>query len=177
LEGVTRPHFFRGVATVVTKLFNIIQPERAYFGQKDIQQTVVLKALVEDLHIPIDIRIVPTVRESDGLALSSRNAYLSPDQRGDALILWRALKTGIDINNSTPGTSPLIILKAALQRIEQEVNESDGRVSLEYLSLVHPDTLQDLTGTDCAKGGILVGALRLKGVERTIRLIDNVILE
>jgi pantoate--beta-alanine ligase len=177
LEGVTRPHFFRGVATVVTKLFNIIQPERAYFGQKDIQQTVVLKALVEDLHIPIDIRVVPTVRESDGLALSSRNAYLNPDQRGDALILWRALKTGLELNISKPGTSPLIILKTALQRIEQEVNESDGRVSLEYLSLVHPDTLQDLTGRDSAKGGILVGAIRLKGVERTIRLIDNVILE
>src|SRR5271163_3823338 len=94
LEGLTRPHFFRGVATVVTKLFNIIQPERAYFGQKDIQQTIVLKALVRDLHLPIDLRVCSTIREPDGLALSSRNAYLTPDQRDDALVLFKALETG-----------------------------------------------------------------------------------
>jgi pantoate--beta-alanine ligase len=176
LEGLSRPHFFRGVSTVVAKLFNIIQPERAYFGQKDVQQTVVLKALVRDLHIPIDLRICPTVREHDGLALSSRNAYIDPSQRDDALILWHSLKAGLAIYNTQLPASAKVVLKAARDKMEHNIDNSQGQVSLEYLDIVHPETLQDLTDTDTAKGGILVGAIRLQGPDRTIRLIDNVIL-
>jgi pantoate--beta-alanine ligase len=92
LEGEHRPGHFRGVATVCLKLFNLVRPQRAYFGQKDAQQTAVLKRMVRDLAVPVEIRVLPTVRDSDGLALSSRNAYLSPDEREAALSLRRALE-------------------------------------------------------------------------------------
>jgi len=177
LEGRTRPHFFRGVATVVTKLFNIVQPERAYFGQKDIQQTIVLKALVRDLHIPLELVVCPTVREADGLALSSRNAYLAENQRSDALILYKALKAGTDNLQEQSGASAGTVLRAALETIKAGLQECQRRVSLEYLDLIHADTLRPFMVDEKAEGGILVGAIRLNGEnDRTIRLIDNVIL-
>ena len=93
LEGESRPGHFRGVATICLKLFNLVRPQRAYFGQKDAQQTAVVRRLVRDLNVPVEIRVVPTVRDEDGLALSSRNARLSPDERTQALALPRALGT------------------------------------------------------------------------------------
>jgi pantoate--beta-alanine ligase len=176
LEGLTRPHFFRGVATVCTKLFNIIQPERAYFGQKDIQQTVVLRALVRDLHIPVNLKVCPTVREYDGLALSSRNAYLLPSQREDSLTLWRSLKAGQEAYVENPHAPPPFILEAAQAVMSDIVDRANGRITLDYLSFVHPETLQSLSDQDSSQGGILVGAIFLHGGTRTIRLIDNVIL-
>jgi pantoate--beta-alanine ligase len=93
LEGESRPGHFRGVATICLKLFNLVRPQRAYFGQKDAQQTAVVRRMVRDLNVPVEIRVVPTVRDEDGLALSSRNVRLSPDERTRALALPRALAT------------------------------------------------------------------------------------
>jgi pantoate--beta-alanine ligase len=93
LEGKFRPDHFRGVATICLKLFNIVRPDRAYFGQKDAQQAAVVKRMVADLNVPVEIRVLPTIRDADGLALSSRNAYLAPEERERALTLPRALAT------------------------------------------------------------------------------------
>ena len=149
LEGEFRPGHFRGVATVCLKLFNIVRPGRAYFGQKDAQQAAVVKQLVRDLNLGLEIRVVPTVRDDDGLALSSRNAYLSPEERETVLALPKALWTGRDA--FLTGSDPV----------------KEARRFLHGLDVDYVD-VADLNGQKVLAAAVRVGKTRL---------IDNVVLE
>jgi pantoate--beta-alanine ligase len=148
-EASARPGHFRGVATVCLKLFNIVRPDAAYFGQKDAQQAAVLRRMVRDLHVPVELRVVPTVRDGDGLALSSRNAYLTPADRRRALVLPAALARGRAAYEV--GADPVAATQAAFNGFEPE-----------YVELLE---LGDAT--------VLAAAARVG----TTRLIDNVVLE
>ena len=152
LEGTARPGHFRGVATVCLKLFNIVRPERAYFGQKDAQQAAVLERLVADLNLDLEIRVVPTVRDEDGLAVSSRNAYLSAEERHAALAIPRALRAGTDAH--ARGADPAEAAQAILA--------AEPGLDPEYVELARLD-----------------GRVYLLAAARTgrTRLIDNVVLE
>lgn len=162
LEGAHRPGHFRGVTTVVTKLFHILQPHRAYFGQKDAQQLIVIRRMTRDLAFPIDIVDVPTVREPDGLAMSSRNVYLSPDQRRAATVLFRALEWARELWNA--GVRNGDQLREAMQR----VIESEPLARADYVSVADPETLEEL---DAIEGRALASlAVRLGST----RLIDCV---
>ncbi len=138
LEGASRSGHFRGVATVVTKLFNLVQPDRAYFGQKDAQQVVTIRRLVHDLNMPIHIIPVPTVRETDGLALSSRNQYLNVEERRAAIVLSRALNAAQAAYES--GERHPDALRAAMQR---EI-ETEPRAEIDYTSAADARTLREL---------------------------------
>jgi pantoate--beta-alanine ligase len=160
-EGERRPGHFRGVATVVLKLFQVVRPTLAYFGEKDYQQLLVIKKMVTDLDLPVDIVACPTVREPSGLAFSSRNAYLSADRRLRAAVLYRAMKRAQQLAASGEGD-----VGRLLRAMEQVlVQEQDGRV--DYLALVEPQTLEPLERlTGDAR---ILGAMHFHGV----RLIDN----
>lgn len=165
LEGAYRAGHFRGVATVVAKLFNIVRPSRAYFGQKDAQQVIVIKRMAADLNMGVEIAIVPTLRESDGLAMSSRNIYLSPEERQAATVLFRALTLARQLRQGGEEDAEkirrqmgLLIRKEPLARID-------------YVSIADARTLEEL---DVISGQALA-SLAVK-IGRT-RLIDNVILE
>ncbi len=164
LEGARRPGHFDGVATVVSKLFNIVQPDRAYFGQKDAQQLVVIRRMVADLNFPIEIVAVPTVREPDGLALSSRNVFLHGAVRQQALALSQALFAARAAWQA--GERDAATLRAtALARFAET-----PAARLDYLSLANAETLEELHGP--IEGGLLSTAAWVGGV----RLIDNVVL-
>lgn len=165
LEGARRPGHFRGVATVVCKLFNIVQAQRAYFGQKDAQQTVVIRQMVRDLNLPIEIVIVPTVREADGVALSSRNVYLSPAQRAAAPTLYRALQQAQALY--AHGERAAETLRAAMQAVLAQ----QPLAQIDYVSVADPHTLQELHGR-IEHGALLSLAVRFG----TTRLIDNILL-
>ena len=152
LEGDARPGHFRGVATVCLKLFEIVRPDRAYFGQKDAQQAEVVKRMVDDLALGIDVRVVSTVRDEDGLALSSRNAYLSPEERRAALALPRALAAGAEAHRV--GGDPAAAARAALA--------AEPRVAPDYVEVARWNGR-----------AVLVAAARVGST----RLIDNVVLE
>lgn len=165
LEGASRPTHFRGVATVVAKLFNIVQPTRAYFGQKDAQQTVVIRQMVRDLNFEVDVVICPIVREPDGLAMSSRNQYLHGETRAAATVLYRAL----------------MAVQAAFARGERDANflrtlmrdtiAAEKLARLDYVSIANPLTLTELetiSGTALCSLAVFFGKTRL---------IDNLILE
>lgn len=138
LCGAYRPGHFDGVCTVVTKLFNIFTPDIAVFGQKDAQQVAVIKKMVEDLNIPVKIIASPIVRDKDGLALSSRNVYLSDDERHAALILNKSLKEAEKILKSGERNAENIISRV------KNILESEPLCKIQYVSCVHPDTLEDL---------------------------------
>jgi pantoate--beta-alanine ligase len=163
-DGTARPGHFAGVLTVVAKLFNIVQPDVAIFGQKDIQQATIIRAMVRDLNFPIRMIVAPTVRESDGLALSSRNAYLSKPDRKRARVLSRAIFAMRDAFDGGETST------AALESLGNAVIAAEPTVSVEYLAVMDPDTLEP--SATATNGSIIAVAA---GVGST-RLIDNVIL-
>ncbi|PDW01865.1 pantoate--beta-alanine ligase [Candidatus Viridilinea mediisalina] len=165
LEGAARPNHFRGVATVVCKLFNIIQPTHAYFGQKDAQQTVVIRQMVRDLNLPVEITIAPTVREADGLALSSRNSYLSPSERAIAPQIYQALMAAQARYQAGERTA------ATLKHTVAALLQQEPAFHMEYISAADPLTLRELKLIG-PQGALLSLAVRLGSV----RLIDNLLL-
>lgn len=165
LEGQCRPGHFRGVATVVLKLLNIVQPDVAYFGQKDYQQVLVIRRLVSDLNLPVEIRVCPTVRGPDGLALSSRNRYLSPSGRKRALVLRQSLQ--LAENLVAKGQRNAETISARMRQVILSVED----VQIDYIALVDPETLKHVS----AVAGRTLAALAVK-IENT-RLIDNFLLE
>lgn len=164
LCGRSRPGHFRGVATVVTKLFHIVEPDYAFFGQKDAAQAVILRSLVRDLLLDIEIVVCPIVREPDGLALSSRNAYLSPVQRRQALVLYRALMRVQMLADQ--GERDAAKLAAAGRAVIAEEPE----VRLDYFEIVDPETLEPVE--DISKGALVAVAAFVGNT----RLIDNILL-
>lgn len=204
LEGASRPTFFRGVATVCMKLFHIVQPERAYFGQKDVQQTVVLRRMVRDFCIPLTIVVGPTVREQpDGLALSSRNVYLGTRRRAVANVLRRSLLAAEEAATTAtgPGMATHDEILAAARAVADETLAAQrtrppherALFEIDYLSLSAADTMEELAAdqpVDGTRGAILSGAVRMLPVEAPqpgedlghsggplVRLIDNIIIE
>jgi pantoate--beta-alanine ligase len=160
-EGQRRPGHFRGVATVVLKLFQVVQPSLAYFGEKDYQQLLVIKKMVADLDLPLEIVACPTVREPSGLALSSRNAYLSDDRRQRAAVLYRAMKQAEQL--AAGGEADVGRLFQTMEQVLGQ--EQDGRA--DYLAIVDPQTLEPLDK--------LIGEARILGAMYfdDVRLIDN----
>lgn len=166
LEGAARPGHFRGVATVVAKLFGIVGPERAYFGQKDGQQTVVVHKLARDLDMGIEVVVLPTVREADGLAMSSRNVRLNTGQRRAAAAVYRALCSGRDLWSAGERNAPRIT-----RAVRGVLEEEPLLGTCDYVSLAATDTLEELERAE--PGAMLSTAVHLG----PIRLIDNLILE
>jgi pantoate--beta-alanine ligase len=164
LDGVSRPGHFVGVATVVAKLFNIVQPDHAFFGQKDAAQVAILRRMVRDLHFNLELVVCPTIREPDGLAMSSRNRYLSPEQRQQALVLHRALRrVEAKIEAGVLDAEPLIDTGLAVL-----ADEPDIRV--DYFRIVDPDTLEDVP--DVTAGAMVAVAAAVGPA----RLIDNLLV-
>jgi pantoate--beta-alanine ligase len=162
-EGDVRPHHFSGVATVVTKLFGMVRPDIALFGQKDYQQAAVIRRLVDDLNLGVEIIVRPTVREKDGLAMSSRNVYLSPEQRIIATTLYKSLRAGAEAIRK--GMADVQAVQSAMAA----VIEQEPALMVDYLVVCDPLTLEPLSSV--ASRAVLLGAVRLGSV----RLIDNLV--
>lgn len=180
LEGAIRPQFFRGVATIVTKLLNAAGPDYAYFGQKDVQQSIVVKRMVKDLLMPTEIVVVPTAREENGLAMSSRNEYLTTDSRLKASILYKALSNGENAykTHCAAGESSVqrsVIVGPIVNTLQQ--SGSDFPVEVEYIALSDKESLQELDQVTPGKGAVISGAVRVPNkTGSTTRIIDNIIL-
>jgi pantoate--beta-alanine ligase len=165
LEGAMRPGHFKGVTTVVAKLFNAVQPNRAYFGQKDAQQAIVIRQMAKDLNFPIEIVICPIIREADGLAMSSRNTYLSPNERKAARVLYRALTEAQTAYQQGERQAE------HLRAIMTEVINSEPLARLQYISCADPDTLEEL------QGQVDRALLSMAVYVGNTRLIDNLIVK
>jgi pantoate--beta-alanine ligase len=164
LEGKSRPGHFRGVATIVAKLFHIVMPHVAVFGQKDAQQVAVIRRMIQDLHFSVQLVVVPTVREADGLARSSRNVYLTPGQRAEAPVLYRALRHAeqrIREGSTDAG---------AVREEMRGMIEQSSRAVVEYLSAAHGETLEELSALVPGTPVLLSLAVRFGST----RLIDNI---
>ncbi len=164
LEGAVRPGHFKGVATVVAKLFNIVQPTRAYFGQKDAQQALVIKIIVADLNMNLEVVIAPTVREPDGLAMSSRNTFLNPEERQAALVLWKSLNLAQQLWSKGERNA---------ERVRQQMIafiQKEPLAQIDYVSIANPKTLEELMEID--RPALVSLAVRIGKT----RLIDNMIL-
>lgn len=164
LCGRSRPGHFRGVTTVVSKLFHIVEPDLAFFGQKDAAQVAIIQRMVRDLNMPVEIVVCPIVREPDGLAMSSRNAYLTPEQRKSALVLSRALRRVQQVFDQGERNA------AKLIEAGKHVVAEEPSVRLDYLEIVDPETLE---GVDVISSKSLVAVAAFVG---TTRLIDNAVL-
>ena len=164
LDGASRPGHFRGVATVVAKLFNVVGPDKAFFGQKDAAQVAVLRKMVRDLNFPVELVVCPIVRDPDGLAMSSRNQYLSQEERRQALVLRRALRE-VERLVGNGVTTARDLIEAA-----QTVLATEPRVRVDYCKVVDPDTLEDVADVSRAA---LVAIAAFVG---TTRLIDNILV-
>jgi pantoate--beta-alanine ligase len=164
LCGRSRPGHFRGVTTVVAKLFHIVEPDLAYFGQKDAAQATIIRRMVQDLNLPVEIVVCPIVREPDGLAMSSRNAYLSPQERKSALVLHRAL-TQVKNRFDQGERNAIELIAAGKQALAQE-----PAIRLDYFEIVDPDTLDPMQQFT---SGALVAVAASVG---NTRLIDNILL-
>jgi pantoate--beta-alanine ligase len=165
LEGSRRPGHFRGVATVVAKLFNAVLPQKAYFGQKDAQQVVVIRQMVRDLNFPLEVVVCPLIREADGLAMSSRNAYLDPKQRRAAPVLFQALSVAKSAYEGGERQAE------KLRQMMMAEIEAEPLARMQYVSVAHPDTLDELNQVD--QDAIFSMAVYLG----TTRLIDNFLLQ
>ena len=165
LEGASRPGHFRGVATVVAKLFNIVQPTRAYFGQKDAQQALVIKKMVADLNMDLEIIVLPTVRDSDGLATSTRNAYLNHKERQAATVLYKALTLAQGLWSQ--GERDAEHIRQQMRALIQK----EPLATIDYVSIAEPETLEEM---DKVKTPALVSLAVKIG---STRLIDNIVLE
>ena len=165
LEGAIRPGHFRGVATVVAKLFNIVEPARAYFGQKDAQQVVVIQKMVADLNMNLEVVVVPTVREPDGLAMSSRNVYLSPQERKAATVLYKSLSLAQKLWGKGERNADVIRKKMTA------LIQSEPRASrIDYVSIADAETLEELDSID--RKAVVSLAVKIGKP----RLIDNIVL-
>jgi pantoate--beta-alanine ligase len=162
LEAASRPGHFRGVATVVMKLFQLTQPHNAYFGQKDAQQVAVIQRMIRDLNLPVTLRVLPIVRERGGLAMSSRNSYLSAEERAAATVLNRALLAGRDVFDSRPAGGVAEVTQAMWEALA-----SEPRVTLDYADVCDPDSFEPLT--ELRAPALLAVAARVGPA----RLIDN----
>jgi pantoate--beta-alanine ligase len=166
LEGAVRPGHFRGVATVVVKLLNAVKPHVAVFGQKDAQQAMVIRRLVRDLNVDTDLVIVPTVREPDGLAMSSRNAYLTPEQRKIAPVLHRSLRFAEE--QLIGGMRDAALIREGMRAMI----EGAGAGPIDYISVAHEETLEELSIVTPGDPVLVSLAVRFG----TTRLIDNITL-
>ena len=168
VEGVTRPGHFDGVLTIVLKLFNLVRPDVAVFGEKDAQQLALINRMVADLNVPVRIVSAPTVREPDGLARSSRNRYLSPAERRTALALSRALRAGADRAAADRTGAPAAEIVRAAQAVLDEAAKADPPLQVDYLVLVEPTTFTEVTSSYSGPA-----VLAVAGRVGATHLIDN----